>query len=182
MSQWLNVFIQSSVLLYCGVWPIKNDSTSETHSGFSSLTFSQEQNTHFVAPSLTKLTLSSDVHAWLTILSAAVMLSILLWMLVPVCWGMIIITMLVKTMAVMMIDAPFPLPTDCQKTTSSAKALFLYTPSPPAKEASVRDPTVKQSKWSLDTSWPWHVCMCMLVFVNMVHKTFATLQKCEKSH
>lgn len=51
--------------------------------------------------------------------------------------------MVVKMMTVMMIDTVFPPLIGCQKTASSVKALFLYTPSPPTKEASVRDPTVK---------------------------------------
>lgn len=48
-------------------------------------------------------------------------------------------------MTLMMMDTPFSLPTDCQKTASSVKALFHYTPSPPMKEASVRDPVIKQN-------------------------------------
>lgn len=56
---------------------------------------------------------------------------------------MIIIMVVVKVMAVMMIDTSFPPPIDYQKTVSSVKALFLYKLSPPAKEASVHDPEVK---------------------------------------
>lgn len=48
-------------------------------------------------------------------------------------------------MTVMMIDTRLPSPTDYQKTVNSVKALFLYTPCPPAKEASVHDPGVKHS-------------------------------------
>lgn len=39
---------------------------------------------------------------------------------------------------------------DCQKTVSSVKALFLYTPSPPAKEASAHDPAVKHKVVRVD--------------------------------
>lgn len=53
--------------------------------------------------------------------------------------------MVVKMMAVMMIDTRPSPPTDYQKTANSVKALFLYTPSPPAKEASVHDPEVKHN-------------------------------------
>lgn len=63
------------------------------------------------------------VDAWLSNLSAA---PILLWMCLGDYWWL----------------SP---PTDYQMTVSSVKALFLYTPSPPAKEASVHDPQVKHS-------------------------------------
>lgn len=71
--------------------------------------------------------------------------SLLLRTHVPIWWGMILIMMLVKKM---MIDTCFLPPTDCQKTASSVKALFLYTASPPAKEASARDPAANASKGS----------------------------------
>lgn len=74
---------------------------------------------------------------------------------------MIIIMMVVMMMTLMMMDTPFSLPTDCQKTASSVKALFHYTPSPPMKEASVRDPVIKQNVNYF--SWAFsHPCLCVV--------------------
>lgn len=38
------------------------------------------------------------------------------------------------------VDHDNPLPSDCQKTANSVKALFPYTPSPMTTKASARDP------------------------------------------
>lgn len=63
-------------------------------------------------------------------------------------------------MTVMMIDTRLPPPTDYQKTTNSVKALFLYTPSPPAKEASVYDPEVKHN---VNGNTSWHMLTGVIV-------------------
>lgn len=103
--------------------------------------------------------------------------------------------MVVKMMTVMMIDAPLPPPTDCQKTVSSVKALFLYTPSPPTKEASVRDPTVKHKVNDHSAPPDFDLCVvdCLFVYVHVnvcvtvkIHKSAALFesypwQKYEKS-
>lgn len=50
------------------------------------------------------------------------------------------VTTVVVMMTVMMIDMRFLLPADFRETASSAKALFLSTPSRPAMQASVSHP------------------------------------------
>lgn len=71
-------------------------------------------------------------------------------------------------MTVMMIDALFPPPTDCQKTASSVKALFLYTLSPPTKEASARDPAVKHKVNDHSAPPGFDLCVVDCLFMRMV--------------
>lgn len=67
--------------------------------------------------------------------------------------------MVVRMMTVMMIDILFSPSAGCQMTASSVKALFPSTPSPPAKEASARDPAVKQN---VNPTRPFLVLVCAL--------------------